>query len=143
MKRQDRTIAMEDFKRDPEVLILLLSLKAGGVGLNLTAACRVYIIEPYWNPAVEAQAVDRVHRMGQTQVVNTVRFIAKGTIEENIIDLQRKKMELAQMAFKEGQKEEDGGKDGLGIKGKRREKARESKEQMAKQKMLDLQMLFR
>ncbi|KAI9357016.1 SNF2 family N-terminal domain-containing protein [Zopfochytrium polystomum] len=144
MKRVDRASAMEQFKTDPKVTVLLISLKAGGVGLNLTAASRVYIIEPYWNPAVEQQAVDRVHRMGQRKVVDTVRFIAKGTIEENIIALQKRKMELAQMAFKEGKAAggKDDGVDGLGAKGKRREKARENKEAMQQQKLLDLQLLF-
>ncbi|ORY42341.1 hypothetical protein BCR33DRAFT_660878, partial [Rhizoclosmatium globosum] len=143
MTRQDRNTAMNTFKTDPDCTVILLSLKAGGVGLNLTAANRVYIMEPYWNPAVESQAIDRCHRMGQTRVVNTVRFIAKDTIEENIRRLQKAKMELAEMAFKGG----GGGgglgdDDGLGAKGKRREKARENKEQMAKQRMLDLSILF-
>ncbi|KAJ3032043.1 UNVERIFIED_CONTAM: hypothetical protein HDU68_008076 [Siphonaria sp. JEL0065] len=146
MARNDRNIAMSRFKQDPEVTVLLLSLKAGGVGLNLTAANRVYIMEPYWNPAVEAQAIDRVHRMGQTRIVNTIRFIAKGTIEENIHELQRKKTELAQMAFKGGNGGGgaglDEGDDGLGQKGKRREKARENKAEMARQRMLDLDLLF-
>jgi SWI/SNF-related matrix-associated actin-dependent regulator of chromatin subfamily A3 len=66
MKRLDRNASLETFKNDPEVNVILLSLKAGGVGLNLTEANRVYIIEPYWNPAVESQAVDRVHRYAST-----------------------------------------------------------------------------
>ncbi|ORY31199.1 hypothetical protein BCR33DRAFT_685256, partial [Rhizoclosmatium globosum] len=129
MTRQDRNTAMNTFKTDPDCTVILLSLKAGGVGLNLTAANRVYIMEPYWNPAVESQAIDRCHRMGQTRVVNTVRFIAKDTIEENIRRLQKAKMELAEMAFKGGGGGSGlGDDDGLGAKGKRREKARENKE---------------
>ncbi|KAJ3329419.1 hypothetical protein HDU76_007945 [Blyttiomyces sp. JEL0837] len=143
MKRPDRALAMERFKTDPEIDILLLSLKAGGVGLNLTAASRVYIIEPYWNPAVEQQAVDRVHRMGQVRPVNVIRFIAKGTIEESILELQRRKTKLAEMAFKDRGSEGDDGADGLGKKGKRRERARENKAELAHQRMLDLRLLFK
>ncbi|KAJ3265917.1 hypothetical protein HDU77_003391 [Chytriomyces hyalinus] len=145
MARADRNTAMTRFKTDPAISVLLLSLKAGGVGLNLTAASRVYIMEPYWNPAVEAQAIDRVHRMGQTRVVNTIRFIAKGTIEDNILELQRRKTKLAEMAFKErggGDVGGDDGEDGLGGKGKRREKSRDNKAEAAKQRMLDLNLLF-
>ena len=101
MRRIDRAIAIDKFKKDPEVLVMLISLRAGGVGLNLTAASRIYLLEPYWNPAVEQQAVDRVHRLGQTRPVQTIRFIAKGTIEENMVALQQKKMELARMTFNE------------------------------------------
>ncbi|KAI8850412.1 P-loop containing nucleoside triphosphate hydrolase protein, partial [Chytridium lagenaria] len=86
----ERSNAITKFKQDPYLSVLLLSLKAGGVGLNLTIASRVYIMEPYWNPAVEQQAIDRVHRMGQTRTVHTVRFISKETIEENILELQRR-----------------------------------------------------
>ncbi|KAJ3391286.1 hypothetical protein HDU84_006202 [Entophlyctis sp. JEL0112] len=143
MSRAERNDAMQSFKTDPKVTVLLISLKAGGVGLNLTAASRVYIIEPYWNPAVESQAIDRVHRMGQTREVHTVRLIAKGTIEENILELQRRKMKLAEMAFKDGRPA--GGDDDLpdGSKGgKRRDNARENKEENARQRMLDLNILF-
>jgi SWI/SNF-related matrix-associated actin-dependent regulator of chromatin subfamily A3 len=101
MRRIDRAIAIDKFKKDPKVLVMLISLRAGGVGLNLTAASRIYLLEPYWNPAVEQQAVDRVHRLGQTRPVQTIRFIAKGTIEENMVALQQKKMELARMTFNE------------------------------------------
>ncbi|KAI8608689.1 SNF2 family N-terminal domain-containing protein [Chytriomyces sp. MP71] len=142
MSRPERNVAMSSFKSDPSIAVLLLSLKAGGVGLNLTAASRVYIMEPYWNPAVEAQAIDRVHRMGQTRIVNTVRFIAKGTIEDNILELQRRKTKLAEMAFKDRNGAADVGDDGVGGKGKRREKARENKEEAARQRMLDLNILF-
>ncbi|KAJ3106878.1 hypothetical protein HDU97_005365 [Phlyctochytrium planicorne] len=140
MNRNERSNAINRFKQEPECQILLLSLKAGGVGLNLTAANWVYIMEPYWNPAVEQQAIDRVHRMGQTRVVNTVRFISHGTIENNIIELQKRKMRLAEMAFEKREVDEDD--DGLGKKGQKRAKARENKEEMARQRMLDLNLLF-
>ena len=74
-------------------------LKAGGVGLNLTAATRVYLLDPWWNPAVEHQACDRVHRVGQTHPVHVVRFVARGTVEEKILELQRRKQLLCNSAL--------------------------------------------
>ncbi|XP_049414536.1 DNA repair protein RAD16-like [Solanum stenotomum] len=71
--------------------ILLMSLKAGGVALNLTVASHVFIMDPWWNPAVEQQAQDRIHRIGQYKPVKVVRFMMENTIEENIIELQEKK----------------------------------------------------
>ena len=68
--------------------MLLLSLKAGGVGLNLTAASRVHILDPWWNPSVEEQAMDRVHRLGQTKAVTVRRYVARGTVEERMLALQ-------------------------------------------------------
>lgn len=79
--------------------ILLASLKASGAGINLTAASRVYLMEPWWNPAVEEQAMDRVHRIGQKEDVKIVRMIARSTIEERILELQEKKKLLARKAF--------------------------------------------
>ncbi|KAF7144524.1 hypothetical protein RHSIM_Rhsim04G0113800 [Rhododendron simsii] len=79
--------------------ILLASLKASGVGINLTAASRVYLLEPWWNPAVEEQAMDRVHRIGQKEDVKIVRMIAQNSIEERILELQEKKKKLAREAF--------------------------------------------
>ena len=73
-----------------------MSLKAGGQGLNLTAADYIYILDPWWNPAVEAQAVDRAHRIGQTRPVFAYRLIARDTVEEKILALQDKKRELAE-----------------------------------------------
>ena len=70
-------------------------LKAGGVGLNLTAAQYVFILDPWWNPAVEAQDIDRAHRIGQSKSVNAYRLIARDTVEEKILQLQRSKRELA------------------------------------------------
>jgi SNF2 family DNA or RNA helicase len=71
-------------------------LKAGGQGLNLTAADYIYILDPWWNPAVEAQAVDRAHRIGQTRRVFAYRLIARDTVEEKIVALQDRKRELAE-----------------------------------------------
>jgi SNF2 family DNA or RNA helicase len=72
-----------------------VSLKAGGLGLNLTAADYVFILDPWWNPATEAQAVDRAHRIGQDKHVFAYRLIARDTIEEKVVELQRSKRELA------------------------------------------------
>ncbi|KAF8560208.1 hypothetical protein OG21DRAFT_1401688 [Imleria badia] len=99
MKRDDRTRAMDALKYDPACEILLVSLKAGGVGLNLTAAQRVYLMDPYWNPAVENQAVDRIHRLGQTRPVTTVKLIIENSIEDRLLEVQRKKTELANMTL--------------------------------------------
>ena len=73
-----------------------MSLKAGGQGLNLTAADYIYILDPWWNPAVEAQAVDRAHRIGQTRRVFAYRLIARDTVEEKILALQDRKRDLAE-----------------------------------------------
>ncbi|KAI0347820.1 hypothetical protein BDW22DRAFT_1384725 [Trametopsis cervina] len=99
MKRDERTRAMEALKHDPGCEVLLVSLKAGGVGLNLTAAQRVYLMDPYWNPAVENQAVDRIHRLGQTRPVTTIKFIIENSIEARLLEVQRKKTELANMTL--------------------------------------------
>ncbi|KZT75059.1 hypothetical protein DAEQUDRAFT_660022 [Daedalea quercina L-15889] len=99
MKRDERTRAMDSLKHDPACEVLLVSLKAGGVGLNLTAAQRVYLMDPYWNPAVENQAVDRIHRLGQTRPVLTVKYIIENSIEARLLEVQRKKTELANMTL--------------------------------------------
>jgi non-specific serine/threonine protein kinase len=75
--------------------VFLISLKAGGLGLNLTAADYVYIVDPWWNPAVEQQAIDRTHRIGQSKNIFAYRMICKDTIEDKIILLQEKKRALA------------------------------------------------
>ena len=72
-----------------------MSLKAGGLGLNLTAAEYVFLLDPWWNPAIEAQAIDRAHRIGQTRQVFAYRLIAEDTIEEKVLELQARKRELA------------------------------------------------
>jgi len=91
----DREKAIQSFQKDDEVRVFLISLKAGGVGLNLTAADYVYIVDPWWNPAVEQQAIDRTHRIGQTKNIFAYRMICKDTIEDKIIQLQEKKRALA------------------------------------------------
>ena len=91
---RDRHREVERFQQNEELRIFLISLKAGGVGLNLTAADYVFILDPWWNPAVEAQAVDRAHRIGQQRTVFTYKFITKNTVEEKILALQRRKIQL-------------------------------------------------
>ncbi len=91
----DREKAIQSFQNNDEVRVFLISLKAGGVGLNLTAADYVYIVDPWWNPAVEQQAIDRTHRIGQTKNIFAYRMICKDTIEDKIIQLQEKKRALA------------------------------------------------
>jgi len=97
----DRKKPVERFQTDPKCPVFLISLKAGGTGLNLTAADYVFILDPWWNPAVEAQAIGRAHRLGQTQKVFTYRMIARGTVEEKILDLQKSKRELAESIISE------------------------------------------
>jgi superfamily II DNA or RNA helicase len=91
----DRQKAIDNFQNNPECRVFLISLKAGGVGLNLTAADYVYIVDPWWNPAVEQQAIDRTHRIGQTRNIFAYRMICKDTVEDKIIKLQEKKRLLA------------------------------------------------
>ena len=91
----DREKAIQSFQNDDTVRVFLISLKAGGVGLNLTAADYVYIVDPWWNPAVEQQAIDRTHRIGQTKNIFAYRMICRDTIEDKILQLQEKKRSLA------------------------------------------------
>jgi non-specific serine/threonine protein kinase len=92
---QDREKAIRNFQDSEQVRVFLISLKAGGVGLNLTAADYVYIVDPWWNPAVEQQAIDRTHRIGQTKNIFAYRMICRDTIEDKILQLQEKKRALA------------------------------------------------
>jgi SNF2 family DNA or RNA helicase len=91
--RQER---VERFQSDDGPPVFLISLKAGGLGLNLTAADYVFILDPWWNPAAEAQAIDRAHRIGQTRRVLAYRLICRDTVEEKILELQRQKRDLAE-----------------------------------------------
>ncbi|MEA5140436.1 DEAD/DEAH box helicase [Arcicella rigui] len=91
----DRQAQVEKFQHNEDVRIFLISLKAGGLGLNLTAADYVFILDPWWNPAIEAQAIDRAHRIGQVNTVFTYKFITKNTVEEKILALQQSKQRLA------------------------------------------------
>jgi superfamily II DNA or RNA helicase len=93
---RDRSEVVERFQTDPDCNLFLISLKAGGLGLNLTAAGYVFLLDPWWNPAVEAQAIDRSHRIGQTQPVFAYRMIARDTVEEKLLQMQQAKRDLAE-----------------------------------------------
>lgn len=91
---RDRQERVKAFQSDPSLQVFLISLKAGGVGLNLTAADYVFLYDPWWNPAAEMQAIDRAHRIGQTKKVFTYRLITKDTVEEKVLELQAHKKDL-------------------------------------------------
>ena len=94
-KTRDRQARVERFQNDTDCKLFLISLKAGGLGLNLTAADYVFLLDPWWNPAVEAQAIDRAHRIGQVRQVSAYRLIARDTVEEKVLELQKTKRDLA------------------------------------------------
>ena len=94
-KTRRRDLAVERFQNDPKCKLFLISLKAGGQGLNLTAAEYVFLLDPWWNPAVEAQAIDRAHRIGQARRVFAYRLITRDTVEEKVLALQATKRDLA------------------------------------------------
>lgn len=123
MSRLARTAAMDAFRDDPDVHVILVSIMAGGLGLNLTAGNHVYVMEPQYNPAAEAQAVDRVHRLGQKRPVRTVRYIMRNSIEEKMLELQEKKMKLASLSMDRSRVMD--------------------KSEAAKQKLMDLRSLFK
>lgn len=108
MKRNERAAALDAFKTDDGVEVFLISLRAGGFGLNLVNACRAYNIEPAWNPAVESQAMDRIHRLGQVRPVLVKKLVVKNSIEERMLDVQKRKQELAnQVGEKRGKSKAD------------------------------------
>lgn len=105
MSRTARGAALDSFRNDPSVHVILVSIMAGGLGLNLTTANKVYVMEPQYNPAAEAQAVDRVHRLGQKRPVETTRYIINNSFEEKMLELQDKKKKLASLSMdSEGRK---------------------------------------
>ncbi|RFU74360.1 hypothetical protein TARUN_7895 [Trichoderma arundinaceum] len=124
MTRQARTAAMDMFRDDNSIHVILVSITAGGLGLNLTAGNNVYVMEPQYNPAAEAQAVDRVHRLGQKRPVRTVRYIMNNSFEEKMLELQEKKMKLASLSMDGQNKKLD-------------------KAEAARQKLMDLRSLFK
>ena len=108
MTRTARGAALDVFRDDPSIHVILVSITAGGLGLNLTTANKVYVMEPQYNPAAEAQAVDRVHRLGQKREVETVRYIMQDSFEEKMLELQEKKKKLASLSMdSEGRKSMD------------------------------------
>jgi SNF2 family DNA or RNA helicase len=96
---RDRGAVVSGFQSESGPPVMLVSLKAGGTGLNLTAADHVFLLDPWWNPAVEDQAADRAHRIGQDRPVMVYRMVAKDTVEERILALQSKKRALADVAL--------------------------------------------
>ncbi|GAP84855.2 putative transcription termination factor 2 protein [Rosellinia necatrix] len=123
MSRPARAMAMTAFREDDSVHVILVSISAGGLGLNLVAGNTVYMMEPQYNPAAEAQAVDRVHRLGQKRPVRTVRYIMRESIEEKMLVLQEKKMKLASLSMDKNRVMD--------------------KAEAAKQKLMDLRDLFK
>ena len=93
---QNRPARVKRFTEDPDCKVFLISLKAGGTGLNLVAASYVFVLDPWWNPAAELQAIDRAHRMGQQRTVHAYRIVCKGTIEERVLELQAQKRQLTE-----------------------------------------------
>ena len=88
MTASARENVLNAFKHEPAVTVILISLKAGGVALNLTVASHIYLMDPWWNPAAEYQAIDRAHRLGQHKPIRAVRFVVRNTVEERILRLQ-------------------------------------------------------
>ncbi|MCL7024010.1 hypothetical protein MKW94_023321 [Papaver nudicaule] len=99
MSMAERDKAVKDFTTDPEVNVILMSLKAGNLGLNLVAACHVILLDLWWNPTTEDQAIDRAHRLGQTRPVTVTRLAVSDTVEDRILKLQKKKRELVASVF--------------------------------------------
>lgn len=128
MTRNARTRAMDGFRDDPAVQVILVSIMAGGLGLNLTMGNSVYIMEPLFNPAAEAQAIDRVHRLGQKREVHCVRLLMEDSFEGKMRELQEKKMKLASLSMDREKGDAGGG--------------RFTKAEAAKQKLMDLRSLF-
>ncbi|KAK9072647.1 hypothetical protein SSX86_009082 [Deinandra increscens subsp. villosa] len=94
LNQQQREKVIKQFSEESDIMVLLMSLKAGGVGINLTAASNAFVMDPWWNPAVEEQAVMRIHRIGQTKSVSINRFIVKGTVEERMEAVQARKQRM-------------------------------------------------
>ena len=102
-KTQNRKELVDRFQNEKSESVFLLSLRAAGSGLNLTAASYVILFDPWWNPAVEAQAIDRTHRIGQESKVIAYRILAKNTVEEKIREIQNEKSKLADSVIGEGE----------------------------------------
>lgn len=100
---KNRLALVDQFNEDESIPVFLISLKAGGTGLNLTGADTVLHYDPWWNPAAEAQATDRAHRIGQTKVVTSIKLIAANTVEEKVLELQAKKAEILKELFEESE----------------------------------------
>jgi SNF2 family DNA or RNA helicase len=104
MSRKNRAAAINEFTNDSSTTVILITIGAGGLGLNLTAGNKVFVMEPQFNPAAEQQAVDRVHRLGQKREVEIFRFIMRDSFEENMLRQQAKKIELADLTVNRSRK---------------------------------------
>lgn len=124
MSRDARDKSMRLLREDPSVRVMLISIGAGGLGLNLTTANNVYMMEPQFNPAAEAQAVDRVHRLGQDRPVVIKRYIMEKSFEEKMLELQDKKRKLANLTME-------------------RHKKGQTKQQATAERMHELRSLFK
>lgn len=102
-----RANVLRVFRDDSDIKVLLATISCGGIGLDLTTASRAYIMEPQWNPMSESQALDRIHRLGQSKQVKTIRYIMRNSFEEHIIKLQRRKQELAELTLDHGRISKD------------------------------------
>jgi SNF2 family DNA or RNA helicase len=100
-RQNERKNQVETFQSDKSINVFLISLKAGGVGLNLTEADYVYLVDPWWNPAVEQQAIDRTHRIGQKNKIFAYKMICKDSVEEKIMVLQEKKLAISKEIIQE------------------------------------------
>jgi len=105
MSRSTREAAMDSFRKDECISVFLMSLKAGNLGVNMTVANHVYMLDPWWNPATEDQAVDRVYRLGQKRTTYVNHFVIKDSVEEKILDIQLRKRKLISSAL--GQSKQD------------------------------------
>ncbi|KAH0498289.1 hypothetical protein TgHK011_005546 [Trichoderma gracile] len=101
--QKDRHEVVERFRKDPTIRVLLLTISCGAVGLTLTEASRAYLMEPHWNPTIEDQALARIHRIGQTKEVTTIRYIVKDTFEERVVELQQSKTDLAEVIHRQSE----------------------------------------
>ena len=99
MSRATRDAAMESFRQSEDIPVFLMSLKAGNLGVNMTVANHVYMMDPWWNPATEDQAVDRVYRLGQKRNVHVNHFVIKDSVEEKILQIQLRKRKLIESAM--------------------------------------------
>ncbi|OMH85145.1 putative SWI/SNF-related matrix-associated actin-dependent regulator of chromatin subfamily A member [Zancudomyces culisetae] len=107
MPRNVRQEQIDIFNRNERYTVMLISLKAGGVGLNLTVANHVFLMDPYWNPSIEQQAIDRIHRIGQTKQVYVYRYMIRKSIEEKILVLQQRKAKIANVSLKDSDRNID------------------------------------
>ncbi|KAH0532809.1 hypothetical protein TsFJ059_001448 [Trichoderma semiorbis] len=107
--QKDRHAVIERFREDPTIRVLLVTLSCGAVGLTLTEASRAYLMEPHWNPTLEDQALARIHRIGQTKEVNTIRFIVRDSFEERVVELQKSKTDLAEVIHRQNESNQPDG----------------------------------